>query len=85
MKPRIGVIARVKSKFNDPDTFLGPIDGSDGYTGAQPRVPVGTHVFVVKTWKEKGSRARHPVVVCEHGMGWLYWDELERVDEVQAG
>ena len=85
MRPKVGVIARVKSKFNDPDVYLGPVDGSEGYNETQPRLPIGTHVFVVKTIKAEDDNVRHPLVLSEYGIGWLYWDELELVNEVQAG
>lgn len=81
MRPKVGVLARVKSKFRDTDVLLGATDENM----PTPRLPIGTHVFVVKTWKEDESRVRYPVVACEYGMGWLYWDELERIDEIQAG
>jgi hypothetical protein len=83
MKPKIGVLARVKSKFGDSDVYLGPID--EDYSDSQPRVPVGAHVFVIKTVKVKEDNMRCPLVNSEYGIGWLYWDELERIDEVQAG
>ena len=83
MKPKIGVLARVKSKFGDKDVYLGPIDEDDN--DSQPRVPVGAHVFVIKTVKVKEDNMRCPLVNSEYGIGWLYWDELERIDEVQAG
>ena len=83
MRPKVGVIARVKSKFNDPDVYLGVIDREEDYEGGI-RIPLGTHVFVVRTVKDQDGN-RNPVVSCEYGMGWLYWDELERVDEVQPG
>jgi hypothetical protein len=85
MRPKVGVLARVKSKFNDKDVYLGPADGSDGYNEMQPRIPVGTHVFIVKTIKIEEDNIRHPLVTSEYGIGWLYWDELERLDEVQPG
>jgi hypothetical protein len=83
MRPKVGVIARVKSKFNDPDVYLGTIDGEEDYESGI-RIPLGTHVFVVRTYKD-GDGQRQPVISCEYGMGWLFWDELELVDEVQAG
>lgn len=84
MRPKVGVLARVKSKYGDRDVYLGPADGADDYNASQPRVPVGTHVFVVRTIKIEDDNIRHPLVTCEYGIGWLYWDELERIDEVQA-
>ena len=83
MRPKIGVLARVKSKYGDRDVYLGPSDGSPDYDN-NIRVPIGTHVFIVKTIKTEDND-RFPLVTCEYGIGWLYWDELERIDEVQAG
>ena len=85
MRPKIGVLARVKSKYGDRDVYLGPADETDEFNWTQPRVPVGTHVFVVKTIKSGDDDIRHPLVTCEYGIGWLYWDELELVNELQAG
>lgn len=85
MRPKIGVLARIKSKYGDSDVYLGPIDETEDYNGSQPRVPVGTHVFVIKTVKVKEDNRRCPLVNSDYGIGWLYWDELERIDEVQAG
>ena len=83
MRPKIGVLARVVNKFGEIDVYLGPMNGSPDFEN-NIRVPVGTHVFVVKTVKEDDGK-RVPLVSCEYGVGWLFWDELQRVDEVQAG
>jgi len=83
MRPKIRTLARVKSKFNDPDVYLGTIDREEDYESGA-RIPLGTHVFVVRTVKGQDGK-RNPVVSCEYGLGWLFWDELERVDEVQPG
>ena len=83
MRPKVGILARVVNKFGERDVYLGPLDGSANYEN-NVRVPVGTHVFVIKTIKAEDS-VRFPLVSCEYGIGWLYWDELERIDEVQTG
>ena len=83
MRPKIEVLARVKSKFKEPDVYLGQLGGDEDLFN-NIRLPLGTHVFVIKTLKATDG-SRYPVITCEYGMGWLYWDELERVDEVQAG
>ena len=84
MRPKIGTIARITNKFSTKTVMLGELDRE---TGEGAEIPIGTHVLLVRTQKLEfsGDNERFPIIVSEYGTGWVYWDELERIDEVQTG
>lgn len=82
MRPKIGTIVRITNKFNTKTVILGHLQEA----GEAIDIPIGTHVLLIRTQKLEfsGESERVPIILSDYGVGWVYWDELERFDEVQT-
>jgi len=76
--PKPGTLVEVKSGHLGNDLVtLGFTDDRE----EEIKIPIGTHALVVGEWTRPWDKDEPmPLISCEHGVGWLFPDEIKVID-----
>lgn len=73
--PKPGTLVEVKcSHLSGDRVTLGFMDDRE----EEILIPIGTHAVIIGEWQRPWDKLDPvPLISCEHGVGWLFPDEIE--------